>query len=388
MLQVPPCFPRRTKWMKSRSSVGLWWCCIAHLWGLIFREEGRPRGNLRPRRLLSTLASRDLWWKFQLHLNSSLDLRKASNSANAQLTVCSQRLLRCLLQSSSQFMLPKVLASLESQRPSGFVTWLWSNNFEIECSVSRWITPLGIKTTFVSRAALFQWRRDACRSWKGISRSLWVFSPPPPLHVHTFCASWLLPSLSATRPLVQSQRNCLEIRPCGFSMFSPCGRHWEQGTRGFTLAVDPLTRSSCRTEVSIPTYLLLPGAPPAGDLQLNPCIQRLALGGWGPNPLATVGPALKGRPSSPGAGPGLCCDCSTAQAPLCQPRSPHAPTGVVPSLQQTSSPQSLKFCFPSHLICDNSPEVPWEEDSRWAAREGRILECEREKRQALSSSVI
>lgn len=46
--QVPPCFPRRTKWMKSRSSLGLWWCCIAHLWGVTFREEGRPRGNLRP----------------------------------------------------------------------------------------------------------------------------------------------------------------------------------------------------------------------------------------------------------------------------------------------------------------------------------------------------
>ena len=129
--------------------------------------------------------------------------------------------------------------------------------------------------------------------------------------------------------------------------------------------VDPLTRSSCRTEVSIPASLLLPGAPPAGDLQLNPCIQRLArVGGWGSNPLAPVGPALKGRPRSPGAGPGLCCDCSTVQAPLCQPRSPHAPTGVVPSFQQTSSPQSPKFCFPSHLICDNSPKVPWEEDSR------------------------
>ena len=342
MLQVPRYFPRKMKWMKSRSSVGLWWCYIAHLRSLTFREEGRPRGNLRPGRFFSTLTSRASCWKFQLHLNSSLDLRKASNSANAQLTVCSQRLLRRLLQSSPQFMLLKVLASLESQRPSGFVTWLWSNNFEIERSISRWITPLGIKTTFVSCAALFQWRRDACRSWKGISRSLWeICSPPPPLHVHTFCASWLLPSLSATRPLVHSQRSCLEIRPCGFSMFSPCGRHWEQGTCGFTLAEDPLTRSSCRTEVSIPTSLLLPGAPPAGDLQLNPCIQWLAIVGcWGPNPLATVGPALKGLPSSPGAGPGLCCDCSTAQPPLCQPRFPHVPTGVVPSLQQTSRPVS------------------------------------------------
>lgn len=235
--------------------------------GCDFQGRRQAKRKSKARRLLSTLASQDLCWKFQLHLNSSLDLRKASNSANAQLTVCRQRLLRRLLQSSSEFMLPKVLASLESQRPSGFVTWLWSNNFEIERSISRWITPLGIKTTFVSCAALFQWRRDACRSWKGISRSLWVFfSPPPPLHVHTFCASWLLPSLSATRPLVHSQRNCLEIRPCAFSMLSPCGRHWEQGTRGFTLAVDPLTRSSCRTEVSIPTSLLLPGALPAGDL--------------------------------------------------------------------------------------------------------------------------
>lgn len=32
------------------------------------------------------------------------------------------------------------------------------------------------------------------------------------------------------------------------------------------LSEDPLTRSSCRAEVSIPTSLLLPGAPPAGDL--------------------------------------------------------------------------------------------------------------------------
>ena len=226
------------KWMKSRSSVGLWWCCIAHLWGLTFREEGRPRGNLRPRRLLSTLASRDLWSKFQLHLNSSLDLRKASNSANAQLTVCSQRLLRRLLQSSSQFMLPKVLASLESQRPSGFVTWLWSNNFEIERSISRWITPLGIKTTFVSRAAHFQWRRDACRSWKGISRSLWVFSPPPPLHVHTFCASWLLPSLSAPGLWFTARGTAWKSDPVA----SPCCHH--VGGTGSKALVGLLLRGS------------------------------------------------------------------------------------------------------------------------------------------------
>lgn len=135
-------------------------------------------------------------------------------------------------------MLPKVLASLESQRPSGFVTWLWSNNFEIERSISRWITPLGIKTTFVSRAAHFQWRRDACRSWKGISRSLWVFSPPPPLHVHTFCASWLLPSLSAPGLWFTARGTAWKSDPVA----SPCCHH--VGGTGSKALVGLLLRGS------------------------------------------------------------------------------------------------------------------------------------------------
>lgn len=91
--------------------------------GCDFREEGRPRGNLRPETPFYTGFS-----GFVLEVPAPLKLfpdpRKASNSANAQLTVCRQRLLRRLLQSSSQFMLPKVLASLESQPPQDLVTWL------------------------------------------------------------------------------------------------------------------------------------------------------------------------------------------------------------------------------------------------------------------------
>ena len=38
--------------------------------------------------------------------------------------------------------------------------------------------------------------------WRGISSFLWVFcSPANPVHSHTHYASWLLPSISATRPL-------------------------------------------------------------------------------------------------------------------------------------------------------------------------------------------
>ena len=238
-------------------------------------------------------------------------------------------------------MLPKVLASLESQRPSGFVTWLWSNNFEIERSISRWITPLGIKTTFVSCAALFQWRRDACRSWKGISRSLWVFcSPPPPLHVHTFCASWLLPSLSATRPLAHSQRSCLEIRPCGFSMFSPSGRHWEQGTCGFTLggSSDQILLQSWGINTHLP--------PPARS---SPCWWPIAKSlhpmtghcwGLGAQPschswASSEGPSQLrwGWPRS------LLWPQHSTTSPLPAPL-PSCTQSVLPSLQQTSCPVS------------------------------------------------
>lgn len=135
------------------------------------------------------LASQAWHQKFQLHLNSSLDVRKASNSANAQLTVGNQRLLRLLLYSSPQFMPPKVLASLESQLPSGLVTWLWSSNFKIECYISRLITQLGIKTTFVSCPALLQWRRDACRRLERNTKvSVGVLLPSQPrTRTHVLC---------------------------------------------------------------------------------------------------------------------------------------------------------------------------------------------------------
>lgn len=108
-------------------------------------------------------------------------------------------------------MPPKVLASLESQLPSGLVTWLWSSNFKIECYISRLITQLGIKTTFVSCPALLQWRRDACRRLERNTKvSVGVLVPSQPrTRTHTCYASWLSPSIPATRPLV----HCSEERP-------------------------------------------------------------------------------------------------------------------------------------------------------------------------------
>lgn len=75
--QVPPWFPRRTK---SRSSLGLWWCCITHLWGVTFREEGVQEEIYVRRDSFLHWLPQDLCWKFQLHLNPFLDLRKASTS--------------------------------------------------------------------------------------------------------------------------------------------------------------------------------------------------------------------------------------------------------------------------------------------------------------------
>lgn len=102
-----------------------------------------------------------------------------------------------------------------------------------------------------------------------IKVSVGVFPTPTTTRTHILCFLALAFSFS-TRPLVHSQRNCLEIRPCGFSMLSPRGRHWEQGTSGFTLAwilwPDPpaelryqyLPPSSCQELPLLVTYSWIP----------------------------------------------------------------------------------------------------------------------------------
>lgn len=228
-------------------------------------------------------------------------------------------------------MPPKVLASLESQLPSGLVTWLWSSYFKIECYISRLITQLGIKTTLVSCPALFQWRRDACRRLEGNTKvSVGVLLPSQPrtrTHIPCFLALTFYFSHQASGSLLwgTAWKAGPTVSPCCYHM----GGTGEQGTSGFTLAVEALSRSSSKTEVSSYSHSPTPMSSPCWWLtaeSLHPMTG--SVGGWRPNPLATAGPTLKGRPSPCWAGQVLCCDRGTVQPSLLPSSASLMPTQV------------------------------------------------------------